>query len=132
MAMPLLWFQLSPFSNPFYLFFFRLTFITSLCPYPSISLHPPPHSTSGQCFASNFSHSLAVGGSFILSLQKQLAGSASPKSHQRSWWNATLWGCTDAFRVHPPLPLELSFDLGYCMPLYYFLSRTNRFSLFTK
>src|SRR2546430_312725 len=28
----------------------------------------------------------AVGGLFILNLQKQLAGSASPKSHQRSWW----------------------------------------------
>src|SRR6266478_1898092 len=40
MATQPLWFQLSPLSNLFYLFFFRLTFITSFCPYPSTS--PPP------------------------------------------------------------------------------------------
>src|SRR5436190_9401661 len=40
MATQPLWFQLSPLSNLFYLFFFRLRFITSFCPYPSTSPHP--------------------------------------------------------------------------------------------
>src|SRR2546426_734084 len=56
----------------------------------------------------------AVGGLFILNLQKQLAGSASPKSHQRSWWIVHTQPTETAGRLgFPQIPPTQLVDCSY-------------------
>src|SRR5882724_6570014 len=81
MATQPLWFQLSPLSNLFYLFFFRLRFITSFCPYPSTSPHPHLWPVLRfQLFTQSRSW-------WIFHTQPTEPPTPYvPKSHQRSWW----------------------------------------------